>query len=174
MRSFCLGVYHSHDWQLHWYHLIVKCHHLRHIGTFYITSSVFLWFGLYSKRGKRLQCSDNEKHTTRKHLSICSISDSSILVCFKMFVNEFSSMSCAEWLHSSLHGSPGESPRGGTVPSGEQCQPEYGHWGTVRVCVCSYLYVCQSCVHLSTVVPLQYVSMHFLCHVNVWSLHLLY
>lgn len=33
----------------------------------------------------------------------------------------------AEWLHSFVHGSPGEPPGGGTVPSGEQCQPEHGH-----------------------------------------------
>lgn len=48
---------------------------------------------------------------------------------------------CAEWLHPSVHGSSGESPGGGAVPSGEQCQPEYGHWGT-------------ACVN---------ESMHFLC-----------
>lgn len=57
---------------------------------------------------------------------------------------------CAEWLHSSVHGSPGKSPGGGTIPSGEQRQPEYGHWGTVcmRVfvivwcafTVCVYIY----------------------------------
>lgn len=53
-------------------------------------------------------------------------------------------MLCAEWLHSSVHGSPGESPGGGAVPSGEQRQPEYRHWGTVRVCVC----VCFLCSHV--------------------------
>ena len=57
-------------------------------------------------------------------------------------------MCSAEWLHSPVHGRPGESPGGGTLPSGEQRQPEYGHWGTVQVCYC--VYICKSCVHLTT------------------------
>lgn len=54
----------------------------------------------------------------------------------------FWSMLWAEWLHSSVHGSPGESPWGGAVPSGEQRQPEYSHWGTV--CVCANMCMCAS------------------------------
>lgn len=46
-------------------------------------------------------------------------------VCKRLCVFWF--MLCAEWLHSSVHGSPGESPGGGAVPSGEQRQPEYRH-----------------------------------------------
>lgn len=42
---------------------------------------------------------------------------------------------CAEWLHSSVHGVPGKPPGGGAVPSGAQRQPEYGHRGTVCVCL---------------------------------------
>lgn len=63
-------------------------------------------------------------------------------VCKRLCVFWF--MLCAEWLHSSVHGSPGESPGGGAVPSGEQRQPEYRHWGTVHVCVC----VCFLCSHV--------------------------
>lgn len=64
---------------------------------------------------------------------------------------------CAEWLHSSVHGCPGESPRGGTVPSGEQRQSEYGHWGTVHISVfvLSHVYG-RSCVrpsHLYSLSP---------------------
>lgn len=82
-----------------------------------------------------------------------------LLVCFNMYVKVHVFLR-AEWLHSSVHGSPGEPPGSGTVPSGEQCQPEYGHRGTVHVwfccCVfvCLYMYVRLSYVHLSVVVLL--------------------
>lgn len=45
----------------------------------------------------------------------------------------FSLVICAEWLHSVIHGSPGESPGGGTVSPGERGQPEHCHRGSVHL-----------------------------------------
>lgn len=45
--------------------------------------------------------------------------------------NVFSLVICAEWLHSVIHGSPGESPGGGTLSPGERGQPEHRHRGSV-------------------------------------------
>ena len=78
---------------------------------------------------------------------------------------------CAEWLHSSVHGCPGESPRGGPVPSGEQRQSEYGHWGTVHISVfvLCRVFVCRSCVRTSHLYSLS--PCYYICCTN--HLHLL-
>ena len=38
-------------------------------------------------------------------------------------------MCSAEWLHSALHGGPGEPPGGGAVPAGARREPEHRHRG---------------------------------------------
>lgn len=83
----------------------------------------------------------------------------------------FWSMLWAEWLHSSVHGGPGESPWGGTVSSGEQRQPEYSHWGTecVQICVCMQVRLLQynitPCIFSASVL----VGLHICNHLHLLS-----